>query len=186
MSEVIRVARAQDATVAAVIYTGWDDGEPVQVRLASSALAAATVLNVERLRYALAAGDMLMFGGHLVATVASGGPAVGATPIPVTSLPGPIKAGEYGRKLQDLTGYTVAMEILSDAGDEDADLVAAGVLQTQADTTGRGRVQFALQAEDTEARSAKRYAATVWRTNSGSKRPMWEGAVEFRNAGFTG
>lgn len=184
MSDLIRVAKGQDAVIEIIVRAGWDEGELESVKLSAYAAAGATSLSIEPLKYALASGDMLMFPGNLVATLGGTG-TIGATSLTVTSLPGPIRQGFVGEKLRDLTGYTTALEILTAAEDATPALTQiAGTNQTQSAITGRGRVQFTVSAAASGAAEARRYYAAVRKTDSGSIRPLWEGEVEIYAGGF--
>lgn len=182
--DTIRIAKGQDAVIEIIVRAGWDEGEVESVRLSAYAAAAATSLSIEPLKYALDSGDMLMFPGNLVATLGDAG-AIGATTLTVTALPGPIRQGVVGEKLRDLTGYTIALEILNSAEDTTPALTQiAGTNQTQSAITGRGRVQFAIAAAASGAAEARRYYAAARKTDSGSVRPQWEGEVEIYAGGF--
>lgn len=186
MSDLVRLAKGQDAVVEITVRAGWDEGEVESVKLAAASLAAATSLTIEPLKYALASGDMLLFPGNIVITLSSAA-AIGATTLACTSpaAPGPLRHGMVGEKLRDLTGYTTSLEVLSAAGDATPAMTAiAGVNQTQSATDGRGRVRFTFTAVVTAAVESKRYAAAMWRTDSGSKRPLWEGDLEVYDAGL--
>jgi len=185
---VIRVAKGQDGVVEIVVYTAYDftdDGKPeyVSVKASAPALAAAVAVSIERLKYALATGDMIEFPGNLVATV-NGAHAIGATTLVVTALPGPIAQGEVGRKLQNLDSYELELEMLVAESDAAPTISKDGTNETQSTIAGRGRSRFAFLAADTSALTSKRYAANAWRRNAGTSRPVWQGNIEIYDAGF--
>lgn len=182
--DLLRIAKGQDVTREITVIAYWDDDEPIAVKLSSAAVAGATSLSVDRNKYALVSGDMLIFDGNLVVTVDTAGAAIGASSVPVTAIAGAIKGGEVGKKLQDLTGYTISLEVLDAASDATPEITKSGTNQTQNATDGRGRVRFTIAAADTTGLEAKRYSAAAWKTDSGSKRPLWTGDVEVYDDGF--
>lgn len=183
MADLIRIAKGQDVTREITVIAYWDDDEPISIKLSAAASSGATSLSIERLKYALTNGDMLIFDGNLVVTLGADA-AIGAASLTVSAIDGAIRAGEVGKKLQDLTSYTISLEISDTAADATPEITKSGSLQTQSATDGRGRVQFTIAAADTSSLTSKQYAAAAWRTNSGSARPLWRGSVEVYDANF--
>lgn len=186
-TQKLRVAKGQDQVLRQRIFAADPrSGEPIYAELAENAITGATSLTVRPLRNALASGDKLLFGENVVLTLSAAAAAGGTTVALVGSaLPGPLQAGDQGRKLQDLTGYTVNMEVLTNRGDATAVIALTGTPATQ---TGddRGFVDFSLAAADTSGLAAGHYFATSWRRNAGSSRPLTPEGIDFEifEAGF--
>lgn len=188
----ITVRKAQDCTVEVMIFAGSGRGlgndltDFVHAQLAADALAGATTLTVRPLEDDLASGDMLLFGKNTVVTL-SGAAAAGTTTIAVNAIPGLLRSGEVGKKLQDLTGFTVEAEVLANRGDAAPIISKTGgsvTLLNQAQASGRGRVQIALAAADTSGQIAGSYYGSVWRRNVGSARQEAEFDFRIVEAGF--
>lgn len=184
-NEPIVIAKGQDVTIEKRIRA---EGS---IKLTSDAAAAATSISIDRDHIAFTAGDMLIYSDTVVITVDTGGCAAGATTMPVTALPGPLKTGDQLQKLADLTGYTEVLEVLTDAGDATPLISLAGAdvtIPSQASAANRGRVLFTLLKADTvdtgvDVGPGSFYYA-VWKRDSGSQRPQVEGTFEVKERGF--
>lgn len=189
MADLIRIAKGQDVIQEFTIIAYWAVGEPIAVKLsaASAPVVGSATLSVERLKYALTAGDMLIFEDNLVVTVDTGGAAIGTSSIPVTGIGGVLLRGDVGKKLQNLDDngiYALVLKLAVSAKDTVALLSYTCTNQPQSTTTGRGRTQATFLRADTLALASGMYAGNVWRTNSGSQRPMGPGYdVEIFDAG---
>lgn len=155
------------------------------VELAADAVTGATSLAVKVLEDSFLTGDMLLFGKNTVITL-SGPAAAGATTVAVTAIPGPLGSGQRGRKIRDLTGFTMEFEVLEGFGDATPVIATGAVSITPATQTGtdRGKVQVAGLAATTTSLAPKRYAYALWRTNAGSKRPLAFGDFDISERGF--
>lgn len=174
----IRVAKGQDLTIEFRIRSHeW-------VQLTADAAGGATSLSVKPLAYALASGAKLLFGQNYVVTLSSAADA-GDVTVVVTATDGPLKAGDYGQMLRDLTGYTIAMEVLANRGDALPVITLSGgdvTLATQSSIL-RGVVDVALAAADTIDLNKGEYYFSLWKTDSGTKRPLSEGDFEIVEMG---
>lgn len=156
-----------------------------RVQLAAPALAGATSLTIYPLEDALATGDKLLFDVNTVITLSA--PATpGTTTLAVSAIPGPLRQGAVGQKMQDLTGYSIEFEALHSRGDTTAVITKSGASVTILPQGGddRGKVQIDGVAADTANLEPKTYFAAVWRRNAGSARPLAEGDLILREAGF--
>jgi hypothetical protein len=174
----VRIAKTQDVTVQIRVRSHeW-------AQLTAAAIAGATALSVRPLEYALASGAKLLFGGNVVTLSASA--AAGDVSLAVTAISGPLKAGDEGQLLRDLTGYSIEMEVLSNRGDATPIISLSGSAVTLATQSGvdRGKVDIALVAANTTNVAAGMYYWAAWRRNSGSTRPLAEGDFELVEKGF--
>lgn len=129
---------------------------------------------------------MLQVGDGLVVTVDTAGAAVGATSIPVTATPGPIKGGEVLRKLSDLTGYTIEMRIMDSASDVETIIPVANLPVTvpdQSTIANRGVFNVAVEAADTSGLTGGPFFGAAWRVDASNKRSLWTGQVNIVNEG---
>lgn len=187
MSDLLEIQKGQDCTLEVRVFagTGRADNSPVRAVLDADALNAATSLTVKALDDALSNGDKLLFGKNTVVTLGAAA-AAGVTALTVTAIPGPLKTGDVGRKLQDLTNYTIVVEVLEKRGDATPQISLTGAAITLPAQTGddRGKVQAALVAADTSALAAKTYFASVWRRNAGTSRRLAELDIRLVESGF--
>lgn len=170
------IAKGQDCTLQVRVLA------PETVVLNADALAGASTLTIRPLDYALASGDKLLFGKSTVVTL-SGAAAAGVTSLSVSAIAGPLRAGDAGQKIRDLTGYAITLEVLSNRSDATPHISRSCNVLTQ---TGddRGHVQFVLVEADTSSLEAKSYYWTAWRRNAGSMRPQAEGTLVLSERGF--
>jgi len=187
MTAGVEITKGQDWTIEARIFTASGRGpdDLVKVRLTAAAAASATALTVVPLDDALASGDKLLFGENTIVTL-SNAAAAGVTTVPVNAIPGPLSAGDVGKKLQDLTSYTIAMEILENRADATPVISKTGASITLATQTGddRGKVQATGVAADTTSLAVGRFFGAFWRTNAGTSRPLAEFDVSLIARGF--
>lgn len=178
--EVYELARGEDAVLECRVFSHET------VKLTADALEAATALTVAPLEWALSNGDKLLFGLNTVVTLTAGA-AAGAVALTVSALAGPLRAGDVGQKLRDLTGYTIQYELLAKRGDATPVFAKSGAAITIPSQAGdsRGIVQVAVAAADTlSIPAAGSYFDAYWRTDSGSKKPLSYGPVKAVDAGF--
>lgn len=185
---MIELTKGQDATLRLIIRQGDGHGEPHKVRLTENAATSATTLTIDRDHVALSQDDVLLFGENVRVTVGSGGCAAGAVSLPVSAIAGPLYKGDELYLLQDLTAFTVAMELLSAGGDETPVLTKETCdvdvpTQSGADF---GAVDITIDAADTADLTEEAYVAAVWRRNSGSARPLGRYDVRLAESGFLG
>ncbi len=57
-------------------------------------------------------------------------------------------------------------------------------IPTQSTVANRGRLQVAYVAVDTSSENPGSYYGTIWKTDPGTTRPLWEGVVRVTEAGF--
>lgn len=185
--EEIVIRKNQDGFIDLRVLVGEGNGEsPETVTLTGDALTGATTLNVKPLDYALSSGDKLLFDKNTVVTLSAAADA-GVVALAVTALGGPLGQGKDGYKIRDLTGFEIAMEILEEKGDATALISINGADVTILTQSGvdRGRAQLAFQAIDTSALvNESRLYGAIWRTNSGSARPIKEVDIRIDEAGF--
>jgi len=177
-NEPIRVAKGQDATIRRRVRAiEW-------AQLTADAASGATTLNVKPLAYALASGAKLLFGENYVITLSAAADA-GDVALTVTAIDGPLKTGDYGQMVRDLTGYTIVIEVLSNRGDATPVITLSGADVTLATQTGvdRGIVDLALVAADTASLDAGVYFWSMWKTDAGTTRPLAEGEFEIVEMG---
>jgi hypothetical protein len=182
----VRLAKSQDQIIELRVLAGAGrEDDLISARLTADALTGATSLVVLPLSDALASGDKLLFGENTVVTL-TGAAAAGVTSLAVSALAGPLRSGDVGRKLQDLTGYTIEAEILTRRGDATPLISLTGADITLATQTGddRGKVQIGVVAADTTSLTAGNYYGAAWRRNAGTSRPLVEFEVELVEAGF--
>lgn len=183
-----RLAKGQDGVLELIVFTAHNilpnrEFEFVSIKTAAPAVGGATSVAIDRLKYTLSDGDMLMFPGNMVAVV-NGLHEPGATLLNVESLPGNVQNGETAKKLQDLTGYELMLEVLTAQADAVPNISKSGTNQNQGTSDGRGRCHFAFVAADTSSLTSRRYAADAWRRNTGSARPVGSYNIELYDAGF--
>ncbi len=163
------------------------NGRPVQVVLTADAAASAATLTIKPDHPDLADNDVLLFGENIRIQVdgacLAGDISLAIDPAAV----GPLKAGDIGKKLQDLTGYTIAGEVLAKRGDATAIIEFPSgdvTIPTQSTVANRGQLQVAYVAVDTSSENPGSYYGTIWKTDPGTTRPLWEGVVRVTEAGF--
>ena len=183
----IEIAKAQDFTIEVRVLEGSGrlGGQAVSVRVAADAAAGATTLVVSPLDDALANGDKLLYGiNHVVSLGADA--AAGATSLTVSALSAPLRLGDIGRKLRDLTGYTIEFEMLKRGADATPLISKTGGSITIPSQAGadRGKVQVACVSTDTVNIAPGQYYGALWRRNAGSSRPLAEMDVTISAKGF--
>lgn len=183
--DVIEIPKGQDFTLEYRIKAGDGHGKPVRVTLAADAVAGATSLVVKPDHAAIANGDQLLFGDNVVIS-AGAACAAGATALTVAATPCVLHSGDNLDKLQDLTGYTIVMEVLEKRGDATAAISYSGASITIATQSGAtmGLVQIAGLAADTASLTAKSYYGALWRRNLATSRRLAEADVRIVEAGF--
>jgi hypothetical protein len=143
IGQALNLFVGEDKTLTFYVTTGND------ITTAASALKSATAITVGPLTEALSSGDKVRFGGGsgigagIVATL-SAAAAIGDTSLAVDALPGTIASNTKGRKIQDITGYT--LEWVLRAGP------AASVLLTKTPAitdAANGICQVAIADDDT-------------------------------------
>lgn len=185
MSDSITIERGRDGTIPIRCHVLNGRGGYVEAKASAYAAAGVTSITIDRLEYALASGDMLQIGDGLVVTT-SGAVAIGATTLPVTTTPGPVKAGEVMRLLANLTGYTVEMRIMNTAGDLVPVIPVVNLPITIPDQTviaTRGIFNIAVDSTDTSSLTGGPFAGTAWRTDASNKRSLWTGQVNIVDEG---
>lgn len=185
MSQTAPIAKGQDYTIKVRVLAGDGRGEPIKIRLTAPAASGATSLTIRGDHPAIASGDKFLFGEEMVVS-ASATCAAGVQTLSVTAIAAPLRQGDELAKIQDLTGATIAMEILTRRGDATALIAKSGGSITIATQTGddRGFVSIAGVAADTASMDPGSYYGAVWRSNSGSARPLCEFTLQLREAGF--
>lgn len=191
----VAVAIGSDFTIEHRIRAGDGHGKPIKVTLTANALAGATSLSIRPDHPALASGDKLLFGEDVVVTL-SGACAVGIATLAVTATDCAFNQGDELAKLVDLTGYTIACEVLTRRGDATPYIADTSFTVTLATQTAndRGKVQIACLAAVTTAlqatavalgqSAAGSYTAVLWRRDSGQKRPLDVFTLRLLEAGF--
>lgn len=178
--EPYEIVRGQDAVLECRVMSHET------VRLNSDAATGATTLNINPLDYALASGDKLLFGESTVVTL-SGVAAAGVVAVPVTALAGPLRSGDLGQKIRDLTSFMIEYELLAQRGDATPLIAPADVTVSILTQTGddRGKVQVSIPAAKTLANilDAGSLFDAYWKTDAGSKRPLAYGTVKAVEAG---
>ena len=186
MADEIEIAKGQDGTFELVVFSSNGQGKPVQVVLTADAAIGATSLSVRGDHPDIADDDVLLFGDN-VRVQTSAATVAGDTSLAVDATAGPLKAGDIGRKLQVLTGYTIQGEVLTRRGDATPLITWSGAdvtIPTQTVVGNTGRVQIAFLAADTSSLSPGSYYGAIWKRDSGTSRPLWEGVVRITEAGF--
>lgn len=185
MSQKVPIAKGQDWTIEFRVRAGDGHGNPIRVRLTADAASGATSLTIDGKHPALASSDELLFGEDFVVAL-SGACAAGVQTLSVTAIAGPLRSGDVLEKLQDLTGYTIQMEVLSRAGDATPLIASSDVTVTLATQTAadRGKVQVAGLAATTASLDAGSYYAALWRRNAATARPLAEVDFELSEEGF--
>lgn len=183
--DVIEAAIGQDWTIEYRIRAGDGHGRPIKVTLAGDYPAGVTSLAIKPDHPALASGDELLFGEDTVVKISSAC-AAGASTMAVDATLCALSAGEELLKLQDLTGMTLKLEVLTRRGDAspyiaDTAFTVALAVQTAID---RGKVQIACPAATTAALEAGSYYGAFWRRESGQNRPLAEFTLKLLEAGF--
>lgn len=177
--QTVEIAKAQDWTLQFRVLA------PEKVTLDAPALASAIALTIKPLETALSNGDKLLFGKNTVVTLGAAA-AAGVTSLTVSAIAGPLQQGDVGQKIRDLTGYTIEMEVLENAGDATPLISLTGAditLHTQT-AEERGLVDVAGVAADTSSLTPGDYAWALWRRNSGTTRPLATGTFKLYEAGF--
>ena len=143
ISKDLNLFVGEDKTLTFYVMSGSD--------ITTAALAAngATAITVGPLTEALDSADKVRFGGGgglgagVVATL-SAGAAIGDTSLAVDALPGAIASNTRGRKVQDITGYTLEWVLRTGP--------AGSILLTKAPTisdAANGICQVAISDDDT-------------------------------------
>jgi len=155
------------------------------LELTGAVEAGATTLYVKPLKADWQAGEKVQFEGSTVITLTVGASA-GAVSVPVAAIPGPLPPAIRGRKLRDLTGYTLEYEVLATPAQETPIIASAELAITILDQTGnlRGKVRVQGPRATTIDLPAKRYFYALWRNNDGSRRPIAWGDWDLRERGF--
>ncbi len=180
-NQPLRITRGQDVTIEVRVRVA-----DVTIRVTADAAAGATSVSIDRDHAALADGDMLILGEHVVIEV-NATCAAGATSLTTTALPGPLKPGDLLQLLADMTSATVEVEVLTNADDATPVKTLSGAsitIPTQSSTANRGKVQATLLAADTASLGDGPLYFAVWRRNSGSSRPQADGTFEIVPRGF--
>ena len=179
------VGKGQDFTLAFRILAGDGRGRPIKVTLAADFAAGVTSLTIKPGHPALASGDKLLFGEDVVITL-SGACAAGVATLAVDATLCALRTGDTLVKLQDLTSYTIALEVLTRRGDATPYMADTSFTVTLATQTGvdRGKVTLAALAAATASLTAGSYYAALWRRNSGNVRPLAEFTLKLVEAGF--
>jgi hypothetical protein len=150
IGRVLNLFIGEDKTLTFYVMTGND------ITTAASAAKSATTVQVAALTQPLSSGDKVRFGAGGGASGSAGvgatlsaAAAIGDTSLAVNALPGAIARSVVGRKIQDITGYT--MEWVLRAGptavsDLLTKTIGDGITITDA---GNGICQVALAADDT-------------------------------------
>lgn len=183
--DTVEVAIGSDWTIEHRIRAGDGHGKPIKVTLTANAVAGATSLSIRPDHPALSSGDKLLFGEDVIVTLSSGC-AVGITTLAVTATDCVLNQGDELAKLADLTGYTVALEVLTRRGDATPYIADTSFTVTLATQSGadRGKVQVAALAAVTASLVAGSYFAALWRRDSGQKRLLDEFTLKLVEAGF--
>jgi hypothetical protein len=193
--DTIEVAIGQDFTIEHRIRAGDGHGKPIKVTLTANALAGATSLSIKPDHPALASGDKLLLGEDAIVTL-SGACAAGVSTLAVTATDSPFQQGDELVKIQDLTGYSIKLEVLTRRGDATPYIADTSFTVTLATQSGsdRGKCQSACLAAVTTAlqaaavalgqSAAGSYYAALWRRDSGSTRPLDEFTLKLVEAGF--
>ena len=144
ISKALNFFVGEDKTLTFYVMLGND------ITTAGLAASGATAIAVGPLTEALSSGDKVRFGGGggvcagVVATL-SAGAAIGDTSLAVDALPGAIASNTKGRKIQNITGYT--LEWVLRAGP-----TATSALLTKTPTisdAANGICQVAISDDDT-------------------------------------
>lgn len=182
ISKALNLFVGEDKTLTFYVMTGND------VTTTAAAAKSATAITVAALTEALSSGDKVRFGAGgvgssagVVATL-SAAAAIGDTSLAVTALPGAIAGSVVGRKVQDITGYT--LEWVLRAGP-----TAVSALLTKTPTitdAANGVCQVALAADDTADSSGViliqpgDYFHTLRKTNTGDESVLAFGLAVLR------
>lgn len=184
---MINLTKAQDATIEFRVRKGDGHGEPIRLVLTADAAATDTSITVHRDHPALSSGDVLIFGEDVLLVVNTAGSAAGAITVPLTAgLAGPLYRGDVLEQLQSLTSYTLEAELLTTGDQETAEVAFTSGDFTIPTQTGAnyGKAQLAVAAADTSGLDEEAYVLGVWRTNSGTARPLGRYDVRLSEAGF--
>lgn len=186
--DTLEIPKGQDFTFELRVFAGNGEGDkPERVQLNASAAAGATSLVIKPLEYALSSGDKLLFGKTTIITLTAGA-AAGVEALAVSAIPGTLHSGEFGHKVQDLTGYTIEMEVLNERGEATPVISLTGADITIPSQAGdsRGIVNVSFAAVDTSPAAvlAKHYYGVVWRRNAGAQRRLKELDISIVEAGF--
>lgn len=183
--QTIPVKRGQDVTVQARIFT-----RGVQVQLSADVVGGAAALPLKPDHPAIASGSKLLFGENIIATTTDACPP-GDTSVTITALPGAgiiLRANAYGRRMADLVGATLKFGVFEDGDEEEAAafFTATVSLADDPDDANSPKAQVAeaaVTAANTALMDLKTYYFAIWRTNSGTKRPVSEGDFILEGAG---
>lgn len=168
------------------VMAGDGHGKPIRLTVAHDAPAVSGSLTVKPDHPALASGDKLLLGEDVVLTL-DGACAAGSPTLPVDDTAIAIDTGTQLAKIQDLTGYTLQAEALSNRGDATPVIAAGSFTVTLATQTllDRGKVTVTCAAAVTALLTAGSYFFCLWRQDSGNKRPVYEATLRVTEAGFT-
>jgi hypothetical protein len=183
--EPLEIPKGKDGTFEVVVFASDGHSKPVSVVLTDDAIASATSLSIQADHPSLADDDVLLFGENIRVQL-SAACTYGDTSLAVDATAGPLRSGAIGKKLQVLTSYTIVVEVLTRAGDATPlitwDLTDI-TIPTQTVVADTGKVQVAYLAADTNTLTPGAYYGVMWRTNSGTARPLWAGTVKVVEAG---
>lgn len=154
----------EDKTFRFIIRTGK------QITATAAANVGATVIAVERLNEALLSGDKVYFPDNETTVTLSGAAAIGDASLAVDATPGDVDAGEIGKKIQNILGYTFEFIMRRRPGEPTADITkttGAGTISI-IDAPG-GIVEVNIVDTDTDSLAPLTYFYTLRRTDAGSE-----------------
>lgn len=159
------------------------------VLIAADAIVGATALTVRPLDEALTSGQVLLFivdepeRKRFVFVTLGANAAAGASSLTVTAITSALAVKQRGRRLQDVTGWTLEWVLRESAGFATAVLTKATptAISIAADPT-HGQIDLTIVAADTLALAPKRYYHTLRRTGSGTNKVIAEGEAKLQYA----